>query len=74
MNTHGNFYSVVWLINLTDNNSQYYADKLFEECSKRQYYWMRNKGQHKRTLFGSPRSRIGLLANPLDVHYPGPSL
>jgi hypothetical protein len=37
---------MVWLINLKDNNNQYYADKPFEECSKRQYYRMRNKEKH----------------------------
>jgi hypothetical protein len=31
------------LINLKDNKKQYHADKTFEECLKRQYYWMRNK-------------------------------
>jgi hypothetical protein len=67
-------YSAVWLINLKDNNNQYYVDKLFEGCFKRQYYWMRNTEQYVPTLSCSRRSRIGLLANPLDVHYPGPSL
>jgi hypothetical protein len=37
MNVRG---SVLWVINLKDYNNQYYADK---PCSKRQYYWMRNK-------------------------------
>ncbi len=68
------FYSIVWLINIKDNNNQYCVDKAFEECSKRQYYWMRNKEQHIHSLFWSCRSRIGLLLSPLDVHYPGPSL
>ncbi len=40
------FYSMLWIINLKDNNNQYYADKTFEECSKRQYYWVRNKCQY----------------------------
>ncbi len=43
MNADGSFYFVAWLINPKDNNNQYYADNTFEECSKRQYYWMRNK-------------------------------
>ncbi len=38
MNASGSFYYMVWLINLKDNNNQYYADKPFEGCSKRQYY------------------------------------
>jgi hypothetical protein len=50
MNTHGSFYSVVFQINLKDNISQYYAAETFEECSMRQYYWMRNKWQYLRTL------------------------
>jgi hypothetical protein len=49
---------MVWSINLKDNNSQYYADKLFEECSNRQYYWMRNKEQNVHTLSCSHRSQI----------------
>jgi hypothetical protein len=43
MNVRGSFYSMVWLINLKDNNNKYYADKSFEDCSTRQYYWMKNK-------------------------------
>ncbi len=63
-------YFVVWFINPKDYNNQYYADKPFEECSKRQYYFMRNKEQYVHTLSHSRRSWIGLLGNPLDVHYP----
>jgi hypothetical protein len=74
MNAHGNFYSMVWIINLEDNNNQYYAGKPFEGYSKRQYYWMRNKEQYATSLSCSRRSLIGLLMNPLDMHYSGPSL
>ncbi len=72
--TRGSFYSMVWLINLKVNNNQYYVDKPFQGCSKRQYYWMKNKEQYVRRLPCSHRSQIGLLVNPQDVHYPGPSL
>jgi hypothetical protein len=74
MNARGSFYFILWLINLKDNNNQYYAAKPFENCSKRQFYSMRNKEQYVHTLSCSRRSWIGLLANLLDVHYPGPSL
>jgi hypothetical protein len=43
MNAHGSLYSMVWLINLKDKNNQYYADKPFDDCPKRQHYWMGNK-------------------------------
>jgi hypothetical protein len=39
MNASGIFYSMVWLINLKDNNNQYYTHKRFEGCSKIQYFW-----------------------------------
>jgi hypothetical protein len=65
---------MVWLIKRKDNNNQYYADKPFEEYSKRKYCWMRNEEQYLHTLSCSHRSQIGLLANLLDVHYPSPSL
>jgi hypothetical protein len=74
MNAHGRFNSMVLLINLKDNNNHYYVDKPFEGCSRRQYYWMRNKEQYLCALSCSRRPQIGLLANPVDVHYPGPSL
>jgi hypothetical protein len=38
MNARGSCYYMVWLINLKDNNNQYYPDKPFERCFKRQYY------------------------------------
>ncbi len=44
--TRGSFYSMGWLINLKDNEIPYYVDKTFEECSKWQYFWMRNKWQY----------------------------
>ncbi len=66
-------WKLVWLINLKDHNNTTQISKPFDRCSKRQYYWMRNKEQYKHTLSCNCSSRIGLLANPLDVHYPGPS-
>ncbi len=47
-------------------NNQYYADNHLGDCSKRQYYWMRNKEQYLNTLSKGHRFRVGLLAN---VHY-----
>jgi hypothetical protein len=51
MNTHESFYSIVWFMNLKNNNNQYYADEPVEDCSKRQYYWMRNKEQYIQTKY-----------------------
>jgi hypothetical protein len=40
-----------------------YAYNHLGECSKRQYYWMRNKEQYLRTLSEGHRFWVGLVAN-----------
>ncbi len=58
---------MMWLIKPKKyNNNQYYADNHLGECSKRQYYWKRNKEQYLRTLSNGHKFWVGLFA---DVHY-----
>jgi hypothetical protein len=56
MNARGNYlFDDVLSQTLVKYNNQYYADNHSEECSKRQYYWMRNKEQYLHTLSNGQR-------------------